>query len=1064
MNVSAVDNFKSLTVAGGVAGGFVGVAGGIDIGVANSSVNAYIGAGSMVKAKSNVDVNALSRKDVSSYAVSVGGGFVGVAGSVSVWTVGTQPVKTYFDGGAGIDRGAWSAATASAMIDNPDTVAVDMIADTATRYHQGDVVTYNGQKYASRFDQPQHAPDDTTLTAGQDYPDWAGETDSLAEAEGNDPETNKGTWKAGTDYTMDDAVLDIVGSDRRHYAATVASPDPNTRPSANPAEWTRVDWNTSTTYSEGDVVFDTDGNQYIARVDDPSHVSTENPKNNPNQWNGVSGGGSAQGSADEAASGEDSANGAPGFKSVLMGTQAPEAPLWVSGTEYGSGTIVRYNGTHYRAKMDIVGPAETLTPAANTTGWENYEQQHGSDSSLSGRASSHISGGSSQIAGSAPQGGVATDSLATAPVAAGTVAFIDGNVEAGNSVRVRANDKLKVLDLAGALAGGFVGIGVAVAILNVESNTEARIGTGAVIKAGSGGVVLVNADLDEDVIGISFAGAGGFVAVGAQVIVLNDTGTQWAHIDDGATILQAGGGVDVIANAERDVAVYAIAITTGGFSTGASIAFISITGDTKAEVGNVTIGTGAGSGVVGHFNVRATDRVTAPLLAISVSGGVGVGVAGAVSFMDLRGVTRAQSGAHGTVGLGGVDIRADGNHELSAFTLNVTTGVGATGVTIARADNKRNTEAIVTSTGSIATGGAVFVRALGTNISDVQTPGGSAGGVSIAMMLAWALVGGATKTTVNGSFTGTSSITIQSLGDNTAKAESLLAQVSLIGLGGSVAIANVTADAKIETFIGSTAYLTSSGRVVIEAKTRNQHNRALADAKGFSGGGVFAGSILVTQATIEGAVRVQMNGTVITSSTASTPGAPAIAITADGQNVADSQILVIQLTFGFSGSGSTADTEIKSNADVEITGSTFSLSAGGLIEISAKSDNHASTHSDLAAGGLLAVGVSVPTSKVDGGTDIDISGDITNSSGVTVQSTSNNFAEVDVQALQVGLIAVAVIIGDAQIGTTATTRAVVGSAASYSAPGGEIKVLATSTNRADSRSTSAAVGLGLSVA
>src|SRR6185503_15513355 len=391
--------------------------------------------------------------------------------------------------------------------------------------------------------------------------------------------------------------------------------------------------------------------------------------------------------------------------------------------------------------------AKTQTPAANTAGWENYEQQHNSDSSLSGRATTSINRSSTTIAGGAPEGGVASDSLATAPVAPGTVAFIDGNIEAGDSVRIRANDKLKVLDLAGAVAGGFVGIGVAVAILNVESNTEARIGAGASIKAGADGsdVVLVNADMDEDVTGISFAGAGGFVAVGAQVIVLNDTGDQWAHIDDGATILQAGGGVDVIANAERDVAVYAIAITTGAFSTGASIAFISVTGNTTAEVGDVTIGEGTGSGPVGHFNVRATDRVTSPLLAISVSGGVGVGVAGAVSFMDLRGTTRAQSGAHGTVGSGGVDIRADGNHQLNAFTLNVSTGIGATGVTIARADNKRDTLAVVTSTGNIATAGAVFVRALGTNISDVQTPGGSTGGVSIALMLAMAIVAGATR-------------------------------------------------------------------------------------------------------------------------------------------------------------------------------------------------------------------------------------------------------------------------------------------------------------------------------
>ena len=55
VNVSAVDFFKSLTVAGGAAGGFVGVAGGIDIGVADSSVQAFIQGLANVSANGAVD-------------------------------------------------------------------------------------------------------------------------------------------------------------------------------------------------------------------------------------------------------------------------------------------------------------------------------------------------------------------------------------------------------------------------------------------------------------------------------------------------------------------------------------------------------------------------------------------------------------------------------------------------------------------------------------------------------------------------------------------------------------------------------------------------------------------------------------------------------------------------------------------------------------------------------------------------------------------------------------------------------------------------------------------------
>ena len=82
-----MDKVKTLTIAGGAAGGFVGVAGGVDIGVLDVTVQAYTGAGSTVKAKNDVDVNALSHKNVNTFAVSGAGGFVGVAGSVSVWTI-----------------------------------------------------------------------------------------------------------------------------------------------------------------------------------------------------------------------------------------------------------------------------------------------------------------------------------------------------------------------------------------------------------------------------------------------------------------------------------------------------------------------------------------------------------------------------------------------------------------------------------------------------------------------------------------------------------------------------------------------------------------------------------------------------------------------------------------------------------------------------------------------------------------------------------------------------------------------------------------------------------------
>ena len=99
IDVSALDFFKSITIAGGVGAGFVGAGAGVDIGVANSSVTALIPNGASVTANSgNVYVYALSSKHAKTYTFAIGGGFVGVSGAVAVWSLGTAPTQSYNDG------------------------------------------------------------------------------------------------------------------------------------------------------------------------------------------------------------------------------------------------------------------------------------------------------------------------------------------------------------------------------------------------------------------------------------------------------------------------------------------------------------------------------------------------------------------------------------------------------------------------------------------------------------------------------------------------------------------------------------------------------------------------------------------------------------------------------------------------------------------------------------------------------------------------------------------------------------------------------------------------------
>ncbi|HET9187009.1 MAG TPA: hypothetical protein VFN80_03575, partial [Acidothermaceae bacterium] len=91
-NSATVDTFVI-----GIAGGFVGVSGAVDVGTLNNNVTAKVEAGATVNAKNDIEVNAVGLKDLSGFDASGAGGFVGVGGAVSVWSVGTQIQKSTKD-------------------------------------------------------------------------------------------------------------------------------------------------------------------------------------------------------------------------------------------------------------------------------------------------------------------------------------------------------------------------------------------------------------------------------------------------------------------------------------------------------------------------------------------------------------------------------------------------------------------------------------------------------------------------------------------------------------------------------------------------------------------------------------------------------------------------------------------------------------------------------------------------------------------------------------------------------------------------------------------------------
>jgi hypothetical protein len=142
----------------------------------------------------------------------------------------------------------------------------------------------------------------------------------------------------------------------------------------------------------------------------------------------------------------------------------------------------------------------------------------------------------------------------------------DALVSAGDNVSIRAHEEIDFGAFAGGVAVGAGGIGGSVVVANVRSHTDAHVASGATVTAGGDPVdeILVSATLTENVTGAAFAGQLGAVTLGAQVVVINDTGEQSAYIEDGATISEAS-KLTVSASATRALDAKARARRRGAF-------------------------------------------------------------------------------------------------------------------------------------------------------------------------------------------------------------------------------------------------------------------------------------------------------------------------------------------------------------------------------------------------------------------------------------------------------------------------------------------------------------------
>jgi hypothetical protein len=368
----------------------------------------------------------------------------------------------------------------------------------------------------------------------------------------------------------------------------------------------------------------------------------------------------------------------------------------------------------------------------------------------------HGDGANATIAGKISGASVAsdmnsasTDSLDKTQASIGANATID----AGSDIEVSASEKIKVdIDATGA-ALGLAGIGGAVGVAVANSTTEAFAGPSSTLSAGgnisveaaSGNIGSSGSTVTAD------AGAGGLVGVGAAIAVMDDTSATKAYLGSGAKVTKAG-TVKVDASTARTASADTVGAAAGAVAVGVSLAKADFSGSTQAYGGSgLLVGQEAGS-TVGDLLITASDDSVAVASAKAGAGGIVAG-SGADATASVRSTTIAKLGDDAKVKASGtVGVSATTTPSAKASALGVNVGAGAVGASLATATSGAQVSASLGNNDTVEANNIEVIasRKVGTAPTAQADALGAAGGILLGAnaTVATATSTGATEATV----------------------------------------------------------------------------------------------------------------------------------------------------------------------------------------------------------------------------------------------------------------------------------------------------------------------------
>ncbi|HUU83030.1 MAG TPA: hypothetical protein VM243_05950, partial [Phycisphaerae bacterium] len=867
VNVSAANRLSVFALGGGLGLGAAGVAGGVDVGIIRNDTTAYIGDDAVVEARHDVDVNALSSKDIDSYAFSLGGGLVGISGSVSVWSIGSELKCKYSYEEKDQDTGQTSSQSDEPLKQNDlkYTLSSQDDKDSGKEGDPGAAFAANLLKYdaTDQNGEEDDTPDNTQLLAAKT-------SEAAAHVDDNTSDTLLSDSTSGSSGTETAGTTAYVGVDATVHAGN----DVNIR---------------ATDRLEFDVIV---GSAALGGLSLGGSVAVLNVNSNV-----------------EAFISEKATVGAGHDVLVHAGSVEDLYGLGISGQiscciSLGAQVVVFNDNSTQKAfigrPVDNEPDRATIDQAGGTVAVEAE-----ADRTIKALA----------IGGGLSAGGSIGASVAIANAGGSTSAHVDDAriAQAGGTVgnvSVTAESVADVEAFTVAVAGGLTfGLSGSIALAEYNPSIEASITNDADVTAADDVSVESHsrADVDTDAYGVNVAGA---AALGASVAIAKNEPTMTTAI--GSAAVTAGGSVTLRSvhnysddpnnpirlhqGAEAQATTASGALLLGAAGAYAEAETSAVVKTYVADDAQITAGT----------DVRLLSLVNSD--AESDTSGVGgglVGVGVSLAYATTSGSTSTYVGDADVTAGQNVEVTSRSHNEAYAESLAVAGGILSGSGNVSETTVDPSVDARIKGGATVTAEIAVLVDARAFVTGKTDTQGVSAGVLAVGVSEANSTVApnvtacaGGDNTTITA---GTLSVIAASspVAGYSAQSRATGSSGGLIGVSATKSKAH--SGGTVTAYVGQNSTLNVTGTAKIFAETSSKQN-AVAD--GFSAGLVAAGANKATASSNSITKAFLGSGVTVTG------GALEISATGTDDNLANSESGSGAIVSGAAASAKTQSTSI----------------------------------------------------------------------------------------------------------------------------------------------------------